>query len=199
MYHSRLCNIVNSGHNDTMRSPAQRRLSLQDSGKLALQALRLWTLKQYCIALGAGMAIAVTIGVATVLIPNPVFGRDIPPVWWNYPVWIVTSLGLGMLIVTYVNTNGPGQTDTENNRRERNTSRLGMTGGILAWFAVGCPVCNKIALLALGYTGAITWFTPVQPFLALSALVLTGIALIWRLRGQVMCDVPQRPAAEVKL
>ena len=42
----------------------------------------------------------------------------------------------------------------------------------LAWFAVGCPVCNKLALLALGYSGAITWFTPVQPFLALGALIL---------------------------
>ncbi|EPR75477.1 hypothetical protein ADILRU_2020 [Leifsonia rubra CMS 76R] len=32
---------------------------------------------------------------------------------------------------------------------------------MLAWFAVGCPVCNKIALLALGYTGALACPAPV--------------------------------------
>ena len=73
-----------------------------------------------------------------------------------------------------------------------------MAGGILAWFAVGCPVCNKLALLALGYSGAITWFTPVQPFLALGALILTGVALVWRLRGQVACPVRPEPVAAVR-
>ncbi len=68
-----------------------------------------------------------------------------------------------------------------------------MAGGMLAWFAVGCPVCNKLALLALGYSGAITWFAPVQPFLALGALVLTSVALVWRLRGQVACPVRLEP------
>ena len=70
---------------------------------------------------------------------------------------------------------------------------MGMVGGVLAWFAVGCPVCNKIALLALGYAGAITWFAPLQPVLAIGALALTSVALVLRLRGQVACPLPAEP------
>lgn len=60
---------------------------------------------------------------------------------------------------------------------------------MLAWFAVGCPVCNKLAVLALGYSGAITWFAPVQPILAVGALILTATALTWRLRRQLVCPI----------
>lgn len=135
-------------------------------------------------------AIVVTalIGFATVLIPNDVFSRDIAPVWWDYPVWILTGLLCGALIATYVNDPGEDSAD----RSQRRTGRMGMFGAVLGWFAVGCPVCNKIALLALGYTGALTWFAPFQPVLAVAALVLTGIALIWRLSGQVACPMPRR-------
>ncbi|UZG60197.1 hypothetical protein [Rhodococcus opacus] len=173
----------------------------------AVQALRAWTALQVLAAITAAVAVAVAVGVATVLIPNPVFVRDIPPVWWNFPVWLVTSALSGMLVATYVRANsadGPGDltdavdTDTAPAERDggvvaRRSSRMGMVGGVLAWFAVGCPVCNKLALLALGYAGAITWFAPVQPFLALGALILTGVALVWRLRGQVACPVRPEP------
>jgi len=148
-----------------------------------LNALKAWDGRQKATAVGASIGIALLIGIATVLIPNPLFGREIPPVWWNYPVWIVTSALTGMLIATYVAT-GPRAAE------EEKSSRFGMAGAILAWFAVGCPVCNKIALLALGYSGAITWFAPLQPILAVAALVLTGVALVWRLRGQVACPTP---------
>lgn len=141
-------------------------------------ALRGWTGRQVAVAAAASIAIALVIGIATVLIPNPIFGRDIPPVWWNYPVWILTSILSGMLLATYIAGEDDGSPRTR---------RFGIVGTALAWFAVGCPVCNKIALLALGYSGAITWFTPLQPVLAIGALALTGIALVWRLRGQVAC------------
>ena len=55
---------------------------------------------------------------------------------------------------------------------------------------MGCPVCNKIALLALGYTGALTWFAPFQPVLAVTALILATFALVWRLKGQLACPLP---------
>ena len=124
-------------------------------------------------------------------------------------MWLLTSALTGMLVATYARAGGAqheGRTDQEadpltappasSDATERRSSRLGMAGGLLAWFAVGCPVCNKIALLALGYSGAITWFTPVQPFLALGALVFTGAALLARLRGQVACPVtPRVPVA----
>lgn len=158
---------------------------------LAGRAVRAWTAPQVLVAIAAGTVVAVVVGLATVLIPNPVFARDIPTVWWNYPVWLLTSALSGMLAATYLRT-APGAGDDAGARR---TSRMGLAGGVLAWFAVGCPVCNKIALLTLGYSGAITWFAPAQPVLALGALILTGVALVWRLRGQVACPVPSLAVA----
>ncbi|MEG3616720.1 hypothetical protein [Isoptericola haloaureus] len=165
----------------TLETPP--RTTWRETAGLAVLGLRAWTPRQRVVAVVAALAVGLLIGWATVLIPNPVFSREIPPVWWNYPVWILTSVLSGMLVATYVRSAAPSDDETR-------TSRLGMAGGVLAWFAVGCPVCNKLALLALGYSGAITWFAPVQPFLGLAALALTAVALVWRLRGQVACPTP---------
>jgi hypothetical protein len=67
----------------------------------------------------------------------------------------------------------------------------------LAFFAVGCPVCNKLALVALGYAGALRWFAPVQPFLAVGGVALLGWALRARLQGQLVCPAPTEPAPPV--
>lgn len=174
---------------------------------LASRALRFWTPRHVLVSLGAGAAVLALVGFATVLIPNSVFSRDIPPVWWNYPIWILTSTLSGMLVATFVRPPASGaDTGTGSDAAGRlkdedaHGSRLGMAGGILAWFAVGCPVCNKLALLALGYSGAITWFAPVQPFLALGALTVTTIALVGRLRGQISCpaSLPQETGRETQ-
>lgn len=165
---------------------------------LAWQGLRMWTPRQVAAAVISAAAVALVIGVATVLIPNPIFARDIEPVWWNYPIWILTAALTGMLIATYVRPHRAApaaQADSDESSQKR-SSRFGLAGTVLAWFAVGCPVCNKIALLALGYSGAITWFTPVQPYLAGAAVILCAVALLIRLKGQVLCALPQQsPAA----
>lgn len=163
-------------------------------------ALRAWTRRQAAAAALFSVAFAVLIGVPTVLIPNPVFGREIPVVAWNYPVWIVTSVLAGMLAATYVRarpaateataSDAPTAPATDADAPVDAPSRLAVAGGVLAWFAVGCPVCNKIALLALGYSGALTWFAPMQPYLAAVALLMTAGALVFRLRGQVFCPTP---------
>lgn len=168
--------------------------SARESLTLAGRALRAWTPRQYLIAAAVALGFALLVGVVTVLIPNPMFARDIDTVWWNYPVWVLTSIGAGMLTATYVTpTSEETRNKAEDTPVERRTARMGIAGGLLTWFAVGCPVCNKIALLALGYSGAITWFAPFQPVLAIAAMLLTGLALVWRLKGQIAC--PLTPAA----
>ena len=149
-----------------------------DAVKDACRALLLWDRRRIAVAVAAAAVSAVVIGVATVLIPNSLFARDIPPVWWDYPVWILTS----MLIASYVRG-----TDVESEKR---SGVLGGVGGMLGWFAVGCPVCNKIALLALGYTGALTYFAPLQPILAAASVALLLVAVIIRLKGQYSCPLP---------
>ncbi|EYR62982.1 hypothetical protein N866_03820 [Actinotalea ferrariae CF5-4] len=173
-------------------------------------ALRTWTPRQVGAAVLFAVAFALLLGVPTVLIPNPVFGREIAVVAWNYPVWIASAVLAGMLAATYVRPSAPQRTgpgagpggDDDRSAAEADddapvdtTSKVAMAGGVLAWFAVGCPVCNKIALLALGYSGALTSFAPVQPYLAAVALLLTAGALVFRLRGQVLCPTPRRTGA----
>ncbi|MFP1603542.1 hypothetical protein ACLD0U_12740 [Microbacterium sp. 2216-1] len=194
-----------------MHRNRRRIAALRESLALAWQALRSWSTRQILIATASAVAVAIVLGVATVLIPNGLFTREIPPVWWNYPVWLITSAVTGLLIGTYVqpqrsaadvvapapDASHEGSGSAASSREERRTGRFAVAGGMLAWFAVGCPVCNKIALIALGYTGALTWFAPAQPLLAAAALILSTVAAVWRLRGQVACPLPAPRAQAV--
>lgn len=169
---------------------------------MAWQGLLMWTPRQIAAAVLGSAGVALLIGLATVLIPNPIFARDIPPVWWNYPIWLLTAVLSGMLLATYIrpypstrssaaHQSAPAPGASLGQKHQKRSSRLGLAGTVLAWFAVGCPVCNKIALLALGYAGAITWFTPIQPFLAAAAVIFCSVALVLRLKGQVVCASPR--------
>jgi hypothetical protein len=85
----------------------------------------------------------------------------------------------GLLVATYVQA--PAQSDRASSRRG------GWLGGLLTYFAVGCPVCNKLVLLALGSAGAITWFEPFQPVLQAMAILILLWALRSRLLGELSC------------
>jgi hypothetical protein len=146
-----------------------------------LDALRPWTRRRWVAAATASVVTALVVALPTAMIPTPVFGREIPTTWWAWPVLAVTSVLSGLLFATYVREPGdPASGDAGIDRR-------GAAGGLLAFFAVGCPVCNKLALVALGYAGALQWFAPVQPFLAVAGIGLLTWALRARLRGQLAC------------
>ena len=145
-----------------------------------------WPLRRSAAALATSAATVLVVGIPTVLIPTPWFGREVPPTPWAWPVLLATSILSGLLTATYVNRPG-----TAIPREDQGSSGTGMTGGLLAYFAVGCPVCNKIALLALGASGAIRWFAPAQPFLAVAGIGLLAYALRRRLNGERACPLPQ--------
>ncbi len=144
------------------------------------------------MALATSVATVVVVGVPTVLVPNPVFHRDIAVTGWAWPVLLLTAVLSGLLTATYVRVPGDPGHPGDVTATQAPGSRWGAAGGLLTYFAVGCPVCNKIALLALGYTGALRWFAPVQPYLAVAGLALLGYALLRRLQGELAC--PVRPA-----
>ncbi|GGC67284.1 hypothetical protein [Hoyosella rhizosphaerae] len=64
-----------------------------------------------------------------------------------------------------------------------------------ALFAVGCPVCNKLILLAIGTSGALSVWAPIQPILAVVAVLALGIAtyLWWQRRpcADGRCSIDQ--------
>ncbi|MEE2045788.1 hypothetical protein Q7689_20840 [Nocardiopsis tropica] len=139
-----------------------------------------WTYRHWAVAAAATLGALVLLGVPTVLVPNGFFTREIEPTWWSYPVWGAGAVLSGLLAATYVGRGG---------EREGNT-RGGLGGVVLTWLAIGCPVCNKLVLLALGASGALAWFAPLQPVLAVAGLALLAVALRARLRTAGSCPLP---------
>ncbi|MBS3940173.1 MAG: hypothetical protein KG028_04355 [Actinobacteria bacterium] len=146
--------------------------------------------RRWAVALAGAVVVALAIGVPTVLIPNPVFARMTPVLWWNWPVLVATSVLAGLLLATYVR-----QPSTEGTDRP---ARRGGIAGALAYFAVGCPVCNKLVVVALGTSGAMSWFAPLQPVLAVLSIALLAVALRARLRNEASCAVAPVPAANAR-
>jgi len=152
-----------------------------------LRTLVGWSPRRWTVAAGAAGASVVLLGVPTAVVPNPVFGRSVPPTAWALPVLLVTSVLAGLLVATYVNNEV--ETVGDDGPNAGRTVRTGGAGGLLAFFAIGCPVCNKVVLLALGTTGAMNVFAPIQPLLAVAGLVLLAWALRIRLRNADACAV----------
>lgn len=156
-----------------------------------LQLLARWSGRRWVIAMIGAIAALLVVGVLTAIIQTPWFSRTIPPTWWSWPVLLIASLMTGLLVATYVAASAP-ETPASSPAR-----RAGI-GGLLNFFAVGCPVCNKLVLLAVGSSGAIRWFQPVQPLLSLLGLVLLGWALRIRMRASQSCRRPSRPRRTFK-
>lgn len=150
--------------------------------------MRSWRYPQWIVAGLGAVAAALLVGLPTFMIPNPWFSRMIDAQWWNRPVWIVTSVLAGLLLATYVGVRSQDEAE------ELRSTRRGGVGGVLSFFAVGCPVCNKIVVLALGTTGALNWFAPLQPILAAASIALLAVALRSRLRAATACPTTLRAA-----
>ena len=156
-----------------------------------LDAMRMWSARRWRVAVLGGIGTAVLVALPTAVIPTPIFGRAVEVTWWSYPAVVLTGILGGLLLATYVREPGsePAAGEGEAPVKEK-ASRLGIAGAFIAYFAVGCPVCNKLVLIALGTSGAMTWFAPVQPFLALASVVLMAVALRIRLKNQMSCSLP---------
>lgn len=136
---------------------------------------RYWPLAALCSA-----AAAVVTGIPTAIIPNPLFVRMIPAEPTNYGFWVVTSVLLGLLGATYLLRAG-APVGGENKMAG---------GGLLAVLAVGCPICNKLVVLLLGVSGALSYFWPLQPLIGLVSVALLLYALRMRLQQlQGVCRV----------
>jgi len=142
-----------------------------------------WPARRWSVAALTAVATYLVIAIPTDLIDTPFFSREVAPTAWSWPVLVLSAILAGLVTATYV-------AYPEGAVPRRSEGRLGMAGWMITFFAVGCPVCNKIVLLALGTSGALQFFEPVQPFLAAASLVLLGWALHARLTRENSCRLP---------
>lgn len=145
--------------------------------------LRRWPARRWWVAVGTALFTVVFIAVPTDLIDTPLFAREVAPTSWSWPVLLVSAILAGLVTATYV-------AHPDGAEPSRAVGRLGMAGWVVTFFAVGCPVCNKLVLLALGATGAMQFFEPVQPYLAAASIGLLSWALYARLSRENSCRVP---------
>jgi hypothetical protein len=139
--------------------------------------------------IAASLATVTVIGFSTDVISNPWFGRKVPVRTYDWIVLIAISVLTGALVITYL----VGQSSLVG-------TRTGVGSGVLGWFAVSCPLCNKIVLLLLGTSGATSLFEPIQPVLGALAIVLALGALAVRIRMLLRgtCPVPTPPLVSAK-
>ncbi len=145
-----------------------------------------WSPRRWYAALLSGLGIGFLIALPTAIIPNPIFGRAMEATWWSYPTVVMSAILGGLLIATYVRESS--DSDEVIIESGDTSLKLGTLGGFISFFAVGCPVCNKLVLLALGSSGAMSWFAPIQPFLAVISLLFMLWALNMRLVNQNSCS-----------
>jgi hypothetical protein len=143
------------------------------------------------------VAVLAVFGIVTAIIPNPVFGRGLPPESFAVAVWLVSSPLMGVLMATYF-APAPGlPAQSLASTGGRDGTRFGMLGSVAAFLAIGCPTCNKIALVLLGAGGAASIFGPIQPVIGAVSIVLLSGTLMWRMRLRARgggCAVPARRA-----
>jgi hypothetical protein len=134
------------------------------------------------VAVSVAVVTYFVIALPTAVIDNPVFGREIGVTSWSVTVIVISSILTGLLAATYVKNDF-----SDENPRQL---KIGGAGALLSYFAVGCPVCNKLALIALGYSGAIQYFAPIQPYLAVAGIALLTYSLRMRLNNEYSCSLP---------
>lgn len=145
--------------------------------------VRQWTWLQWVVAVVGGAAVALAVGIPSALVANPFYVRMTPVPWWSYVVWLVTAVLSGVLLATYVRR-PPGVPPSP--------AGAGVIANVGSLLAVGCPVCNKLVIAAIGVSGALNVWAPIQPVIAVASLVLLAWALWRRLTAQRACPLPAR-------
>jgi len=156
-----------------------------ERANLGVASIRAWPPRRWLVAVAAAVLAALVIGVPTGIVRTSFYIRMTPVTWWDYPVWAISALLVGLTAATYVRVAGAAPAGANRSRRT-----LGAT--LLSTFAVGCPICNKLVVALIGVSGALSYWAPLQPVLGVLsiALLLTGLAV--RLRATVACPSPAR-------
>ena len=149
---------------------------------IASDRRRLWSTldrRFWAAAILGSVASAIVLGVPSAVIPNPFFVRMTPTEPVNLVVWLVSAPLAGLLIATYI-----ARTGTVRDPHADAGAGKVTVGGIGAFLAIGCPICNKIIVAVLGVSGALNVLAPLQPLIGALSIALLAGTLAWRLRAR---------------
>lgn len=165
----------------TVRAPISQKL--QPGSLAALRSTldgRFWL-----VAALATVGSLLVLGVPTAVVPNPFFIRMTPTETFNVVVWLTSAPLIGLLVATYVRA----PAHAVGHRLDEPGSGRATLGGVAAYLAIGCPICNKVVVATLGVSGALSIFTPLQPLIGAGSVALLGATLAWRLRARArLCE-----------
>lgn len=161
---------------------------------VVVNQLRLLSARTYLRVFPIAAVGALMIGIPSDLIRNPVFGRPVPIRTIDYVIWAITSLLIGLVFAIR-----PEKMNAADAAADEQQQSRAIWGGFVSFLAVGCPVCNQLVVAAVGASGALSWWAPVQPFVGLAAIGL----LLWALKKRLdtyeltSCPLPVNPTADV--
>ena len=155
----------------------------------------LWT--RALVSFNAGAVfVALLTGIPTDVVPNEWYTRMTPVEGYAVPVWATASILSGILAASFWGVRSAVCPT-------RGSGAFGSVGAAFSWLAIGCPLCNKLVILAIGASGALTFFAPLQPWLAALSVGVLLASIAWRWRAllavlptDVVNAADGRPATE---
>lgn len=135
------------------------------------RTLRAFGVRGWLVAVVAGVGTLLLIGAVSAVFANPYFTRMTPVRAQDFPIWLATGVLAGLIAGTFAI------------RSVGDHVGKVLAGGLFADLAVGCPVCNKVVVLLVGTSGALSFFEPLQLWIGLGSLGLLLWTLLLRVRA----------------
>lgn len=141
-------------------------------------------------AAGIGLVAAVILAIPADIINTSIFHRPVPPRSIDYPIWIITSLLIGLVLAirTDAVVEQRSLPESAKSLEPNNISTLEeklqtrtLMSGFASFLAIGCPVCNQVVVALVGTSGALAWWSPVQPVIGFGAIAVLLFSLRKRL------------------
>lgn len=106
------------------------------------------------------------LGTVAALWENPLFVRMTPTSGFEVALLAIQSVALGLYLGI---------------RRPSCAAGTAGVGGVLGFLGIACPVCNKVLVTIFGSGLLLTYFEPIRLYVALAGVLLTSLALWWKL------------------
>lgn len=111
-------------------------------------------------------------GIVSVLLPNTLFMRMTPIVWWDFALWPLGALLAGAFM---------GVRDAIRSAGTACSTAAG-AGGVGAFLGFACPQCNHLLILLMGTGGVLTFVEPYRLYIGIvgELVLVLALGLVWR-------------------